>query len=99
MSTHIPQVVFRDTLILWVMLRSPRTLGTVFRQLREKSKRISLREFIGRIDFLASRGLVQLTFPHNIKHPMVNITDKVPDGFLSILAKVKVAHNLIDSRT
>jgi hypothetical protein len=95
MPIHIPKVIFRDTLILLVMHRSPRTLGDAHRELAAKTKNLSIREYVGRIDFLASRGLVELTFTYTVYHPLVNLADVVPDGYLPILEKVKGAHRYI----
>lgn len=95
MAFHIPKDVFRDTLILLVMIRSPRTLGDAHRTLAARTKHIDIREYVGRIDFLASRGLVKLTFPHTIHHPLVCLADNVPDGYLPILKSVKIAHKLV----
>ncbi len=95
MPLYIPKVIFRDTLILWTMLRTPRTLGDAHRSLSAKTKSVDIREYVGRIDFLASRNLVELSFTYSLYHPFVNLTDEVPDGYVAILAKVKSAHKFI----
>jgi hypothetical protein len=39
--------------------------------------------------------LVELTFTYTVYHPLVNLADVVPDGYLPILEKVKGAHRYI----
>lgn len=92
MSQHIPRVIFRDAFILWVMMRSPHTLGNAYRTLRAKSRSISVQEYISRIDFLANRGLVELDFSLSVRLPTVNATDDVPDAYPAILIVVMRAH-------
>lgn len=94
MSEPIPRLVYVDTMILRSLLRTPKTIGDGYRNTTKRLRSLKIREFIGRVDFLASRELIRLSFPNNMNHPLINITEKTPDRTLEILAVVKRAHNL-----